>query len=123
VLYRTANQGNAVTVAALDVGLPIVRADNPALVRRNSRLSRLIEACARWVAGGWKDADLPFYRLLDEAVALVLGTGASMEERQTIEHELVIFLWTSINAGHTLIAGSRSSGTNSSDPGGFALEQ
>ena len=77
VLYRTADEGNTVATAALAAGLPIVRADNQALVRRNSRLSRLIEACARWVAGGWKDADPPFYRLLDEAVALVIGTGVS----------------------------------------------
>jgi DNA helicase-2/ATP-dependent DNA helicase PcrA len=101
VLYRTAAEGNAVAAAALASGLPIVRADNQALVRRNSRLSRLIEACARWVAGGWKDADPPFRRLLHETVALVLGVGASTEERQAIQLELIGFLRTSMDAGHT----------------------
>lgn len=101
VLYRTADEGNMVAAAALAAGLPIARADSQALVRRNSRLSRLIEAYARWVAGGWQDADPPFHRLLDEAVALVLGTSAFMEERQAIAHELVTFLWTSMHAGHT----------------------
>ncbi len=101
VLYRTAAEGNAVAAAALAAGLPIIRADNQALVRRNSRLSRLIEACARWVAGGWKDADPPFRRLLQEAVALVLGAGAFVEERQALQMELVSFLRTSIDSGHT----------------------
>jgi DNA helicase-2/ATP-dependent DNA helicase PcrA len=75
VLYRTADEGKVAAAAALAAELPIVRADSQALVRRNSRLSRLIEACARWVAGGWKDATPPFSRLLDETVALVLGVG------------------------------------------------
>lgn len=101
ILYRAAFQGDAVATASLTAGLPIVRSDNQALVRRNSRLSRFVEACARWVAGGWKDADPPFRRLAAEAVALVLGTGASPDERHTIELELVAFLRNSIDMGHT----------------------
>lgn len=101
VLYRTANEGNAVAATALAAGIPIVRADNQALVRRNSRLSRLVEACAYWVTGGWKAAAPRYNRLVDEAVALVLGADASTEERQSIQLELIAFLRTSIDAGHT----------------------
>ena len=92
VLYRTARHGDEVAQAAQRRGLPIVRADTQALVKRSSRLSRFIEACARWVVGGWKDADPPFRRLAAEAVILVLGGRASREERQQIETELITFL-------------------------------
>jgi len=101
VLYRTVAEGNSVAVAALAAGLPIVRADNRALVRRNSRLSRWIEASAAWVAGGWKDGKPRFSRLLREAVGFVLGVSASNEERYIIEIELITFLRTSIDEGHT----------------------
>lgn len=101
VLYRDASQGNPVAVAATAADLPIVRADKEALVRRGSRLSRWIEASAAWVAGGWKDANPPFRRLTREAVGLVLGAGASGEERQAIEVELVTFLRSSIDKPHT----------------------
>jgi DNA helicase-2/ATP-dependent DNA helicase PcrA len=101
VLYRTADQGNFVAAAALATGIPIVRADAQALVRRNSRLSRLIEACASWSAGGWKIADPRFLRLSGEAVALVFGSGASREEANLIQLELVTFLTASIQVGHT----------------------
>lgn len=101
VLYRAAEQGSAMAAAALAAGLPIVRADNQALVRRNSRLSRLIEASARWAAGGWKEANPPFRRLAAEAVTLVLGVGASQDERQAIEVELAAFLRASVDVPHT----------------------
>lgn len=101
VLYRTAEHGDIVASAAVAAGLPFVRADHRALVRRNYRLSRFIEACARWVVGGWKDADPPFRRLSDEACTLVFGPGASSEERYTLRLELITFLKASIGVGHT----------------------
>ncbi|MEZ4294471.1 MAG: ATP-dependent helicase [Polyangiaceae bacterium] len=101
VLYRTAAHGDLVASAALAAGLPVVRADHRALVRRNSRLSRFIEACARWVVGGWKHAEPPFRRLSDDACALVFGPGASVEERQALQLELIAFLKESIAARHS----------------------
>lgn len=92
VLYRTANEGDAIANAAHWHGVPIVRADNRALVRRNSRLSRFIESCAKWASGGWKDADPMFSRLVRDATALVYGVGATTEERWQIAVELMIFL-------------------------------
>jgi DNA helicase-2/ATP-dependent DNA helicase PcrA len=99
ILYRTANEGSEVAKVATDAGLPIVRSDNQALVRRNSRLSRLIESAANWVAGGWKDGQPPFRRLVREAVSLVYGPQFSTEERYAIEIELITFLHSSIVAG------------------------
>lgn len=100
VLYRYAEQGNYVAVQALASNLPFVRADKQALVKRNSRFSRWIEACAAWVGGGWKEANPPFSRLLREAVALVTGVGASRGEVQQIERELITFLRSSIDQAH-----------------------
>jgi DNA helicase II / ATP-dependent DNA helicase PcrA len=101
ILYRDSAQGNYVAVAAMAANLPIVRADKEALVRRSSRLSRWIEASAAWVAGGWKDANPPFRRLVREAVRLVFGSDASQEERQKIEIELITFLRSSIDKLYT----------------------
>lgn len=101
VLYRTADQGDVVAAAALAAGYPVVRADNQALVRRNSRLARFVEGCARWVSGGWRDADPQFGRLCDQAVAIVFGNTASYEERQVIALDLISFLTSSVDVGHT----------------------
>lgn len=92
VLYRYASHGAEVAAAALAAGIPIVRADNQALVKRNSRLSRFLEASASWCAGGWRDADPPFRRLARDAAALIFGRAASDEERQQLEVELIVFL-------------------------------
>jgi len=101
ILYRTANEGSVMAAGLAEAGIPFVRADNQALVRRNSRLSRFVEACARWAAGGWKTAEPRFWRITDEAVGLVLGTNSSVEEEQAIQHELISFLKGSIEARHS----------------------
>jgi superfamily I DNA/RNA helicase len=80
----------------MEYDIPIVRADNNALVKRSSRLSRFVEACAGWVAGGWKEAKPPFRRLAADAVTLVLGPGASKEEKLQIQVQLVFFLRSTI---------------------------
>lgn len=97
VLYRTAEQGNDLAAAADARGIPIVRADNQALVPRNNRLSRLIEAAASWVTGGWKEADPPFRRLSSEASSFVHGGGASQDEYREVEGALASFLHRTIN--------------------------
>lgn len=92
ILYRYAKHGDAAAAAAKACGIPLVRADTNALVKRNSRLSRFIEACAAWVSGGWRDADPPFRRLVSSAVVLVFGGDATAEERTKLEAELIHFL-------------------------------
>jgi DNA helicase-2/ATP-dependent DNA helicase PcrA len=98
VLYRNAQHGNEVTERAAVGNLPIVRADAQALVRRSSRFSRFIEACARWVSGGWKDADPPFRRLSSDASVLIYGGSASDQERRQVQQELIEFLQSTIVA-------------------------
>lgn len=97
ILYRTADQGNAVAEAAQTAGVPIVRADNQALVPRNSHLARLTEGCAAWVSGGWRDAKPPFRRLTYNAVMLVYGSNHSEDEFEQIQQELIAFLTESID--------------------------
>lgn len=101
VLYRSADHGNRLADAAAQAGYPIVRADREALVRRNSRLSRFVEACARWVVGGWKTADPPFRRLSHEATAIVLGPNADDGERRHLQIELMEFLRSSLDEVHS----------------------
>ena len=101
VLYRNAQHGNEVAQRATVEGVPIVRADTQALVRRSSRLSRFIEACARWVAGGWIDADPPFRRLVSNASVLIYGGSTSEEEQRRVQKELIEFLQSTIDTNQS----------------------
>lgn len=96
VLYRWGKHGDPVAAAARSRDIPIVRADNNALVKRSSPMARFIESCAAWVSGGWRVADPRFYRLTKEAAAIVLGPGASEAERLQIQDELIGFLHPTI---------------------------
>lgn len=92
VLYRSVKQADPLAQAAVNSGTPVIRADNNALVKRGSRLSRFLESCAAWQCGGWRNADPPFRRLLREATGLVYGSSASREEMLQLEWELMAFL-------------------------------
>lgn len=97
ILYRVADHGDILATSAESNKLPFIRADKNALAPRNNRLSRLIEATASWVTGGWKEADPPFHRLSSEATNFVFGAGASQAERHRIESGLMSFLHPTIN--------------------------
>ena len=101
VLYRTAAEGDQVAAAAIAAGLPIVRSDNRALIKRNSRVARWIESAATWVVDGWRTADPPFRRLWRQATTIVYGSDASEEESSTLQRELVVFLQGSIKDAHS----------------------
>jgi DNA helicase-2/ATP-dependent DNA helicase PcrA len=92
VLYRTAQFGNRVADSLKVANIPFVRSDENALVRRSSRLARLIEECARWATGGWRDADPTFARLLRQALSLVFGRLVRDEEEQLVSAQLIAFL-------------------------------
>lgn len=97
VLYRNQWQGDRVAAALKAANIPFVRTDPKALVRRNSRLSRLIEGCARWVTGGWRDGDPTYGRLLSQAIALVFGRRIAEPLEQQFSTEFMVFLNGSIN--------------------------
>lgn len=101
VLYRTAAQGTSLATAAQGAGIPIVRADTNALVKRSSKLARFLEACAGWVVGGWKNATPPFRRLAYDAVSIVYGRDASDTEIDDIQSDLIGFLRDSLDIAHT----------------------
>lgn len=92
VLYRWAKHGKDFVELAEAKGIPFVRADNQALIKRNSPVARFVERCAQWAIGGWKLASPKFARLLMDATSLVFGMSATDSERKQIELELIGFL-------------------------------
>jgi DNA helicase-2/ATP-dependent DNA helicase PcrA len=101
VLYRAAWLGDKVATALKNADIPFARTDGNALVKRSSRLARFIEECARWVTGGWRDADPPFALLLSTAGALVFGRHTSEREEQDLSAALMAFLNASIGSNAT----------------------
>ncbi len=92
VLYRWAKHSDKLVSLSEAQGVPVLRADNKALIKRNSPISRFVERCAQWVVGGWKTADPRFQRLCYDANFLVFGADASEHEKRQLEHELINFL-------------------------------
>ncbi len=99
VLYRAAWLGDKVAAALDEHAIPYVRTDGNALIKRSSHLARFVESCAAWVAGGWREADPPYTRLLSQALALVFGGRASDSEEQAVSRQLIAFLRSGIGAG------------------------
>ncbi|MBP0440330.1 ATP-dependent helicase [Tianweitania sediminis] len=101
VLYRAAWLGDKVATALKEAAIPFFRTDTNALVKRSSRLARFIEECARWIAGGWRDAEPPYARLLSQAKTLVYGRHASEREEQELSAQLMGFLTASLGTSET----------------------
>jgi DNA helicase-2/ATP-dependent DNA helicase PcrA len=101
VLYRAAWLGDKVAGALEGKGIPYVRTDGNALIKRSSRLARFVEASARWVTGGWREVDPPFARLLNDAMAIVYGGRTTDAERRALSNQLIAFLRSSIDSSET----------------------
>jgi DNA helicase-2/ATP-dependent DNA helicase PcrA len=101
ILYRAAWLGDKVAEAFNETDIAILRTDGNALVRRNSRLARFVEACSRWVTGGWRDASPPYHRLFSQALAIVYGGRVSEAEEQAMTHQLMAFLRSGIYRNET----------------------
>lgn len=101
ILYRAAWLGDKVADALKETDIAILRTDGNALVRRNSRLARFVEACSRWVTGGWRDALPPYHRLLGQALAIVYGGRVSEAEEQAMTLQLIAFLRSGIDRNET----------------------
>lgn len=97
VLYRAAWLGDKVAQALEEAEIPFIRTDANALIKRNSRFARFIEACAQWVTGGWREADPRYDWLLREACRLVYGGRFSDSEEQEISRSFIAFLRSSID--------------------------
>lgn len=92
ILYRWAKHSTALVKHAKVIGIPLVRADNQALVKRGSSIGRFLIRCAEWVTGGWKIGAPRFQRLSRDATSFVYGSLFSETERQELERELIKFL-------------------------------
>ncbi|MDH4874420.1 ATP-dependent helicase [Pseudomonas sp. BN515] len=101
ILYRAAWLGDKVADALKGTDIAILRTDGNALVKRNSRLARFVEACSRWVTGGWRDASPPYHRLLSQALAIVYGGRVSVAEEQAMTRQLMAFLRSGIDRNET----------------------
>ena len=101
ILYRAAWLGDKMAAALDAEDIPYVRTDGNALIKRSSRLARVIEGCADWTTGGWAEADPPYSRLLSQAKALVFGGRGSDTEEQTLSDQLIAFLRSGIDSGET----------------------
>lgn len=92
VLYRWAKHSDSIVAAAEAMGIPFIRADKLALVKRGSSVGRFVEKCAQWIIGGWKTAQPRFHHLCRDAVRLVYGNGATEQQSRQIERDLIAFL-------------------------------
>lgn len=101
ILYRAAWLGDKLAGALDQTGTAYMRTDGNALVKRSSRLARLVEGCAAWVSGGWRDADPPFERLAAQARAIVYGGRCSEAESLALSGQLIAFLRSSIDGRET----------------------
>lgn len=101
VLYRAAWLGDKVAEALKAMSISYIRTDGNALIKRSSQLARFIEACAKWVTGGWIYADPSYSSLLNQALRLVYGQRTSEIERSVLSMQLISFLKTSITANES----------------------
>lgn len=63
VLYSTKDIGNDIATAATDANLSFIRVDQNAAYPKTP-LTRWLEDCAAWCAGGWADGDPPLSEIL-----------------------------------------------------------
>lgn len=101
ILYRAAWLGDKIAAELDTADIPYVRTDGNALIKRNLRLARFIEGCARWTTGGWAEADPPYTRLLSQAKALVFSGRCSEKEEHMLSGQLIAFLRSGIDSDET----------------------
>lgn len=95
ILYRAAWLGDKLVEALEAKQLPYYRTDGNSLIKRSSKFSRFIEDCAKWVTGGWKDAEPPFRELYNKALIIVYGHHYTQNEEQQLGLQLINFLQNS----------------------------
>lgn len=98
ILYRAAWLGDKIAQALEHNNVSFVRTDGNALIKRSSRLARLIEDCAAWVCGGWREANPSYSHLLNQTLSLVYAGRVTDTEEQILSRQLIGFLQSSISA-------------------------
>ena len=100
VLYADRNDGEVISRAAEDAGFKFVRVDSGAAYRRTP-LTRWLEDCAAWCAGGWRQRN----PRLSTLVRTWLGfnrTARGTEQRANARKLLVEFLFSHRDAAMPL---------------------
>jgi DNA helicase-2/ATP-dependent DNA helicase PcrA len=92
VLYPDRNVGQVVAQAANSRGIPVIRIDQGAAYPRTP-LTRWLEDCAKWCAGGWREGTEP-------SLSSILNRWEHFGKRETSESsrwqqkvDLTSFLW------------------------------
>lgn len=91
VLYSTKDIGDYIASAANDASLPFIRVDQNAAYPKTP-LTRWLEDCAAWCAGGWATGEPPLSDLLRRWIGFNSRLGAPSEEL-VCRRKLVRFLF------------------------------
>ena len=103
VLYLDKNDGDVVAGAAKDAGFQFIRIDKNAPYRKTP-LTRWLEDCATWCAGGWRQAE-PRLSSLIQTWMRFNGQFEYTDSRAiALKRKLVRFLWTHRDMDSTLEA-------------------
>lgn len=97
ILYRAAWLGDKLVEQLNSTRIPYFRTDSKALIPRNSKLARFIEACSIWTTGGWIEAKPSFEKLRKVACSIVYGSRWTNDEQNLISQQLIDFLHSGIN--------------------------
>lgn len=100
VLYADRNDGEVIARAAEDTGFKFVRIDSGAAYRRTP-LTRWLEDCAAWCAGGWRQQN-PRLSALVKAWLGFNRTARGTEQRTNARRLLVEFLFSHRDSKLTL---------------------
>lgn len=103
ILYLDKNDGNVIADAVKAAGLKFVRIDRNAAYRKTP-LTRWLEECALWCAGGWRKGEPRLSSLVRTWLGFNQATEASDARAQELRRQLVAFLWANRDAEMTLDA-------------------
>jgi DNA helicase-2/ATP-dependent DNA helicase PcrA len=92
VLYADRNDGSVIAGAAEAAGIEYIRIDAGAAYRRTP-VTRWLEDCAGWCAGGWKNRKPPLSRAINRWLWFNRSARTDAERTQLREH-LVQFLFS-----------------------------
>lgn len=94
ILYLDKNIGDVVATAAKSAGYEFVRIDKNAPYRKTP-LTRWLEECARWCAGGWKEGEPRLSSIIRTWMVFNGQAHTSNSESIALRRQLVRFIWSS----------------------------
>ena len=101
VLYLDRNDGDVIAEAAKNAGFEFIRIDRNAPYRKTP-LTRWLEDCAAWCAGGWQQGEPRLSSLIHTWMGLNGRFESSDSQAIELKRRLVRYLWTHRNADLSL---------------------